>query len=53
MKRMKGNHLKVIEKIQDQYQAIEEHTQVKIKCFFSIVLQIICTVSYAGNGAKW
>lgn len=27
MKRMKGNHLKVIEKIQDQYKAIEEHTQ--------------------------
>ncbi|XP_065060252.1 myosin-2 heavy chain-like [Rhopilema esculentum] len=27
MKRMKGNHLKVVERIQDQYKVIEEHTQ--------------------------
>ena len=37
MKRMKGNHLKVIEKIQDQYKAIEEHTQVNTKMFFIIL----------------
>ena len=38
MKRMKGNHVKVVEKIQDQYKAIEEHTQV-----FNYILRIQIT----------
>ena len=41
MKKMKANHYKVVEKIQEQYQLIEEESQVLtvfvIFCLFSFV----------------
>ena len=48
MKRMKGNHVKVVEKIQDQYKAIEEHTQV-FNCILMIQITIVQNKSTENN----
>lgn len=54
MKKMKSNHVKVIDRIQDQYKSVEDDIQVEAaQRLEKLLCHCYWLCIYNGNGTEW